>query len=187
VRQIVSAYRYDMDPATALTADRFVRERAKCGWCDLPSHHAVFELCGFNCSIQELLYALPPESGVLVEATMQSFVLQTMVGNVERWANDPDVLFVSNEHLSADFDGTMRCIIDFGGLHDPTLLLRLQLLDTKKFPSSHATSGRFDNSDLERTLEQQPHVAEPLAALRRVLGAVYQRQQGVYGCPLPEN
>mmetsp|Transcript_57610 Transcript_57610/g.180473 ORF Transcript_57610/g.180473 Transcript_57610/m.180473 type:complete len:82 (+) Transcript_57610:105-350(+) len=79
----------------------------------------------------------------------------------------------------------MRCLLDFGRLQDPALLLRLQLLNEKIFPSAHATGGRFDNSGLERTLEQQPQVAEPLAALRGVLDTVYERQRRIYGCPLP--
>lgn len=186
VKQILSAYRYETGPSLADTPDRWVTMKAKCGWCDLPSHHAVFETCGFNCSVQGLLNALPPESGVLVEATLQSSVLQNMVANIERWANDPDVLFLSSEHLSADFNGTMGCLIDFAGLQSRVDLPRLQLLDLSQFPSTHATAGLYNNTDLERTLEQQPHVAEPLGAVRNVLRAVYERQRRVYSCPVPE-
>mmetsp|Transcript_71718 Transcript_71718/g.226652 ORF Transcript_71718/g.226652 Transcript_71718/m.226652 type:complete len:82 (+) Transcript_71718:116-361(+) len=80
----------------------------------------------------------------------------------------------------------MRCLLDVGRFQDPTLLVRLQSLSEKPLPSKHSPGGRFNNSGLERTLEEQPQVAEPLAALRGVLDTVYRRQQRIYGCPMPK-
>mmetsp|Transcript_13687 Transcript_13687/g.39029 ORF Transcript_13687/g.39029 Transcript_13687/m.39029 type:complete len:360 (-) Transcript_13687:108-1187(-) len=186
LKQLVSAYRYNMKQSMESEwPEMYLVTEAKCGWCDILSHHIIFELCNFTCSYQGLLNSLPPEAGVLVEAVHQSAVLQTMVWNVERWANNPDVLFLSNEHLSLDFNGTMRCLLDFAGFKSPGLMDKLQQLDVRVHPTRHSTAGLYNNTELLRQLGALPSLAKPLAALRAVLAAIYGRQARDYGCPVP--
>jgi len=186
VKQIISAYRYNSHGSLASEMpELYLNTTAKCGWCDMPSHHAIFELCGFNCTYSELINALPEEAGVMVEATHESAILQHMVANIERWANEPGVLFLSMDHLSKDFDATMECLLSFSGLGDATAMDRLQFLDVSRYPSDHTTSGQFNNTALEQLLEQHPAIAGPVPALRAALSTIYERQHRIYGCPVP--
>jgi len=186
VSLILSAYRYHRGLTAFNIGEGWASMEAKCAWCDKKSFDFIFARCGYNCTYADLLNSLEEEAGVHIEAVHSSASIKHMVSNVERWANEPQVLTLSMEHLSKDFNQTMRCLFDFLGVHDAASLtnivdsmqnLRVQHADP------HNTDGKFDNSQLQLLLDEHPSLAEPLASVRLVVNKIYERQAQMYGCP----
>lgn len=106
---------------------------------------------------------MPPVEGVVIEAYRSQHELELMSRNYVDTAEDPRVLQVSMDTIMEDFNGTMRCL--FGFLHQSRKLHERQLM--KKITEfatptdqSHVTTGKYDNSLLEKVVSRVPHVLE---------------------------
>jgi len=153
---------------------------------------AIFQRCEYKCSYHQLLKSASEEEGILMEALMERWNIQEMVGNLMQWSGNPQVLHLSMDHLAADFNATMSCILRFLDL-DSEILGALQELDTSSCTSDstdakclHATSSRqYDNEKLQALLEHHVSWGPDFAAARRMSQAIFQRQAALFGCPMP--
>lgn len=108
VDSIVSAYLYHREKL-----DWWVNERAWCNFCAESDRMVLFVRCGFQCSYGELLDMHSEEDGVMLEFFNMRLSIQTMLANMQAWANDPRVLHVSSADLEVDYNQTMACIALF--------------------------------------------------------------------------
>jgi len=153
---------------------------------------AIFQRCEYSCSYYQLLKSASEEEGILMEALMERWNIQQMMGNLMQWSGNPQVLHLSMDHLTADFNATMSCILRFLDL-DSEILGALQELDTSSCTSDstdvkcrHATSSRhYDNEKLQALLEQHVSWGPDFAAARQMSQAIFQRQAALFGCPVP--
>lgn len=124
------------------------------------------------------------EHGVVIEMLLERQEIQNMVGNLQRWANTPEVLHLSMEHLATDFNATVSCITRFAGFHNQGQLLReAQMLD--RHAGKHVTSGKYNNTGLRRILEGLEPWGAQVKKLREVAQRIYERQNYMFGCPIP--
>mmetsp|Transcript_116930 Transcript_116930/g.214995 ORF Transcript_116930/g.214995 Transcript_116930/m.214995 type:complete len:359 (+) Transcript_116930:60-1136(+) len=177
---VMSGYRYHSNMRSAEPWEYRV------GWTprtDAEAHKAIFSICQNNCTYLHLLGAAPEERGVKIEMLMERQLMQNMVGNLQRWANNAQVLHLSMSHLTTDFNSTMKCILKFMDLGDESdqLFMELQQLDHPS--SAHVTHGLYDNSALRTTVEHANWGAQQ--TYRALFKLINERQKMMFGCPVP--
>lgn len=157
----------------------------RCHACHESDQLSMFEVCEGNCSYAELLYSLDEGHGAIVEILNERGQVQRMLDNIQRWMNNPRVLHISMEHLKADYDKTLSCINSFlGPLGFPEEQLdHFRLLKANK-ANNHTTSGKYDNSNIIKMLEQEPVWGAEFVATREAMSKIYKRQADVFDCPV---
>merc|ERR1711879_533946 len=123
----------------------------------------------------------------MVTATGAREQLKHMIGNLERWASNPNVLHISLEHLLKDYNKSIECVFNFLGLDTPTPLEHLQAVSPKNAEPRKIASGVVSKEQLCRLLEKHPSIALPLNASRALAWAVHRRQSYIYECPVPNH
>jgi hypothetical protein len=188
---LISAYRYHSDEIMHETPWQTVTTR--CHNCDANASNVLFELCDFTCTYVDLLHDLGELGGVVVEAYQSRRQLEYMVGNFIRWANNPNVLFLSMEHLGEDYNATMKCMLDFLSFSgdDQKAMDELVKLDihgkgTDTDNMDHVTEGKYENDQIQAKLENHTTWIPQLKKIRNNLLSVYNRQADLYGCPVPD-
>jgi len=183
---ILSAYKYHRSLGPDSGDESWVSDSSPsaCAYCDAESYQVLFKDCDYQCSYQDLLLSANDTSGVMLEAVHSSATLKHMAANVGRWANEPNVLTLSMEHLSYDYNSTMKCMAEFMGANETELVEQLQALDLKRTASVHSSEQLLGQGALKLHLERQPVLSE-LASLRGIISAIYVRQSQMYGCPNP--
>jgi len=179
---VVSGYRYHVNISSA---ERWEFRKGSAPRIDAEAHKAIFSICQNKCSYLQLLGAVPEEQGGKIEMLMERQMIKNMVGNLQRWANNAQVLHLSMEHLRTDFNSTMTCLLKFMGLDngDDQLLMELQKSD---HPSgSHVTHGLHDDTAFRTTLEHANWGAQK-DSNRALFRLINERQKTMFGCPVLE-
>jgi len=178
VKAVMSAYRYHSDNTSAESWEKLENV---CHECHADDHETIFELCEFNCSYHDLLQKLDEITGVAVEMVHSREQFMNMIGSLRKWANDPNVLHLSMEHLQEDFNATVDCMFAFlgetGGLE--------HLEEIVPPESSHVTFDKYNNDELAKSLEAHPVWGPQLQDIRRLGLAISERQAKLYNCPVP--
>lgn len=188
---ILSAYRYHS--AEPMREPRWQSTPNQCHNCDATASNALFRVCNFNCTYLELLRGLNETGGCLAEAYQSRKQLEHMVGNLVKWANDPNVLFLSLEHLGTDYERTMQCMLDFLAFSGDTqtAMTKLAKFDIHNDSANlenmtHVTEGKYDNKKIQSLLESHTSWVPQFKQIGRNLLSIYLRQKKMYGCPVPD-
>lgn len=182
----LSGYRYHSLPETMMYAEKWEQWDRFAPRIDADAHKAIFSYCGYTCTYFELLRAAPEQEGVIIEMLMERHEIQNMVSNLQRWANNPQVLHVSLEHLRTDYNATVKCVLKFYGL-DYVEELPGQLQPTAMLRSaSHVTSGRYNNTALKSMLRRHKTWGAQFEEVQELSRLIFERQNRTFGCPMPE-
>jgi hypothetical protein len=188
---LVSAYRYHNEET--MKEPEWQSTSNRCHNCDATASNALFRVCNFNCNYFELLHGLNERVGTLAEAYQSRQQLEHMVGNLVRWANDPNVLFLSMEHLGTDYNRTMQCMLDFLAFSGDTQTAMAELVKFDIHKESvntdsmdHVTEGKYENKRIQSLLESHTSWVPQFRQIRRNLLSIYSRQDNMYGCPVPD-
>lgn len=183
VKRLLSAYRFHQ---SLVRTERWCCWKARCLDCTQEESEMIFSSCNYECNYYSLLQAVDETRGIELEALQSRQSLENMVMNMQRWANNPDVLHLSVDHLAADFDAAMKCMMTFIGMPDADELLQnLQELDASKHPNRHVTRNRYDNSRIKAHLENHEHWGPQFTAIQQMEEKLWGRQAKLYGCPMP--
>jgi hypothetical protein len=189
VHMILSAYRYhteDREPAweeNMLQPLHPYDDARTLGW--------IFQSCSNNCSYFQLISSLNETDGVIVEALNMRSEITHMLSHTMVSADMPNVLHLSMEHLTKDFNGTMACMNRFlgsKGLPDQMLpqLSSLDVHQNAPMTGGHVTSGKYDNTPLEELLLSEPVWGAEFREARTVVSKIFERQANYWGCPVPD-
>lgn len=182
---LLSSYRYH---TSKTYAEPWEYDNRTCHRCDGSSGEYIFSACPdetSKCTYYDMLTGLSEHQGVEYDAVMEREMLRQMTGNFHRWRNEPNVLHLSMEHLSANTTSTIGCILNFlnrSGTKASTFSQKAILTLAHK---SHPTSGLYDNTELQAFLEGHEAWGSELIRTRRAPLKVFKRQRSMYGCPVP--
>lgn len=185
ISKILSAYRYHMGKGSA---EFWEGHESQCHACDDDAHAAIFDACDYKCNYFQLLNSANWTDGIVFEALQSRQELLHMLKNLQRWANDKNVLHLSVDQLPVSFDDTMQCMLNFLGTSSQShYMKKLQQLDIsrQKNISRHVTSGKYNNTDLKAFLESHAFWAPQFQQVQKQEREIFERQAKLYGCPLP--
>lgn len=185
VALLLSAYRYH---GNNVSAENWEGRAATCHMCGETEHSMIFETCGGTCGYLQLLRSVDEHVGIAIEAIHSRKTIGVMLGNFVRWRKNPDVLHITMEHFSADYDAAVNCIIRFWGFEvTPQLTEALREFNIEsKLDNPHDTHSIYNNTFLRQELESNARWGNEFRAARVSLQAVFERESQLYGCPLPD-
>jgi len=194
VSKILSAYRYhsrrlEGGPGGLGVSEEWLAMNATCNACDREDHRLLFEFCD-GCGYNSLLNSVDKFTAVQLEVLHSAEELRKMIQVFKMHMNDPNFLYVSMDHLRTDFDSTFKCMLKFMGRasesSNASLWSRLKKLDISGARSSgHSTHSDFDNTEVQSFLETHSLLGGIFAEIKATESRLFERQQKMYGCPLP--
>lgn len=190
LRLIASAYRF-----LSKGSEKWQMRTRLCNYCHRGALEMLDDTCADaserrHCSYYNVINSLNDTEGSLYVTLMLQRQLQDMAGNIERWVKlKDDVLHLSVEMLSHDFDGTINCLMQFLNIDArlrTKVLLAMQTFDVNRHKGHHAqhvTSGKFDNSEIIGFLQTLPVWGQQFQEMSVAMQVIHRRQERQYGCP----
>lgn len=188
ITMIISGYRYlsQIHAKGYGYLEHWAHIPSKCWSCSNASHTAIFAPCNFNCTFMEARNRVNIRESILVQALSQESALQNMISNMERWANNSQVLHISVDTMRRDQSTTWKCIQRFLGAENVTIWA---LMVQPIFPHHvrvntmlHTTTDQYNNTELRAALTDHPTFGNMFAKTKALASIISRRQYLQYGC-----
>lgn len=167
---------------------------------DEAAHEEIFKFCDYKCSLRDIFISEKETVGLNVTGLLLRNTIHTMLENMKKYANDPQVMFVSLDQLiwKGGLEKTTNCYARFLGKwckkcsfndHGVPIakVLRKLNLDNRHVirRNRHTTADlKADKKRLWKALDSHPVWHQHWTQVQRVMRVISERQRIEYQCPV---